>query len=37
MRYNPHIELPDNYKKVYEKVYDPKRECSYPTKKAINN
>jgi len=26
-----------NYKKIYERVYEPKRECSYPIKKALNS
>lgn len=37
VRYNPHIDLPEGYKKIYERVYEPKKECSYPTKKAIGN
>lgn len=37
VKYNPHIELPENYKKIYERIYEPKKECSYPTKKAIKN
>lgn len=25
VRYNPHIELPEGFKKIYERVYEPKR------------
>lgn len=37
IRYNPHIELPDNYKKIYERVYKTNQACTHPVKKAIKN
>lgn len=37
IRYNPHMELPENFKKVYERVYKVHEGCSYPVKKAIKN
>lgn len=37
IRYNPHAELPENYKKIYERVYKVNEACSYPVKKAIKN
>ena len=36
VRYNPHIELPENLKKIYERVYKVHESCSYPVKKAVS-
>lgn len=37
IRYNPHIELPENFRKVYERVYKFHEDCTYPVKKAVKN
>lgn len=37
VRYNPHVDLPDNFKKIYERNYKINETFSYPVQKAIKN